>query len=1082
MREQTRRMMFCQCAGVALLLGAAFSPGCRAQDDSDFDTIEAARSSIEQAATAVSCTQESDCGGGLACVAGVCQACSAHDQCQSDVCDQNAATSMGPGACIPESSVVYVRASGGPDCTTGDGSRANPDCAIDHGISHAVGPKYAVRVYPGRYFPFAVNSVTVYLFGPGDGSAIVGEEDLLAGAGIRNQSRVVLDGIDFGVHVLTGLSCQDSTLKVARATVAGDFHGMRSVNCALNLDRVRVDSLVHDGLTIQDGTYRITNSYFKAGDAPAVVFSGSSTGTFEFNTVTGGGSSAQPGGIDCGPGSRVIQDSIVVDSFPGAGQAQTVGACVHRRVVVGSADTRPDSGLIKIDPDLDAQGRLLDTPADAACCIDKGARFVSSLYRDFFGMPRPQGASNDVGACELRPRCSQPPLPPAPPAGTEPTDEAEWISESAATLEGASTATFNRVGAPITFRLSCPTLQIGQDTITVYDNGQPVPFTALTLAPDAVTLVGGIGEGRHVLHLVASDVFGFTIEQSVVLWAGPFSVPVRVIDEGGAPVPGATVVARLSDDPDVTAVLTTDASGAATFTDLPGRSYDIVASSTGNRIATQPTSAFDGLVVLRLRGIDPPSAIDNNDFSLGTSGWNIGSAPVFITPHVEGSPGGLFAALGASSLAGRGPAERTPARSLELAPRLQAPLVLDASPPDFDLTLRTSGEGQQQISRTFDVEDGVTSVSVRFRFITSEVPGGFFGTQFNDFFNVSIRTLRGGGAVTRGNSMNGLGLAAFDAGGATGWFEAELPVAAGGDTVQVDVAVANVADGLFDSEVVVDAVKKKKLTISALNLRDIDNTALGFLSASAHPYFSGNTRVNGTITVRGPKDDSLTELKVEVLEGGVVATGALASNLTGTLYRQFGDSEQIELTAPQLLFEIPASQLASANQTANGTLTLRAKAQSSSGETAEKDFGPVTKLVRFTGGARYGGRDEAVGGDDWAKPGVVSFIGGAGLTWGDFSNMNGGPFAPHQTHRTGNSADGWFAGYNARDANTAATIIGHLNTHGRRISAVYVTFAPGSVFANAIANVILNDGRAASNVIRNVAGHTTHFHWEVTDN
>lgn len=123
-----------------------------------------------------------------------------------------------------------------------------------------------------------------------------------------------------------------------------------------------------------------------------------------------------------------------------------------------------------------------------------------------------------------------------------------------------------------------------------------------------------------------------------------------------------------------------------------------------------------------------------------------------------------------------------------------------------------------------------------------------------------------------------------------------------------------------------------------------------------------------------------------------------------------------------------------------------------------------------------------MGGDDWAKPGVATFINGAGLTWGDFSNMNGGPFPPHQTHRTGNSADGWFDGYNARNAATAATIIGHLNTHGTRIRAVYVTFASGSEFANAISNVILNDGRAATDVIRNVGGHTTHFHWEVTDN
>jgi hypothetical protein len=208
----------------------------------------------------------------------------------------------------------------------------------------------------------------------------------------------------------------------------------------------------------------------------------------------------------------------------------------------------------------------------------------------------------------------------------------------------------------------------------------------------------------------------------------------------------------------------------------------------------------------------------------------------------------------------------------------------------------------------------------------------------------------------------------------------------------------------------------------------------------------------------------------------------LASGVAGTLYRTFGDTEEIKLDASQLLFEIPAGELAAASQDNNGALTLRVKARSSSDETAEKDFGAVTKLTRFTGGNRYGGRDEAEGGDDWALPGVRTFVEGAGLTWGDFSNMNGGPFPPHQAHQSGNSADGWFAGYNARDAATAATIIGQLNTHGTRIRSVYVAFDPQGPFAAAIAGVTLNDGRPASAVIRNVGGHATHFHWEVTDN
>ncbi len=712
-------------------------------------------------------------------------------------------------------------------------------------------------------------------------------------------------------------------------------------------------------------------------------------------------------------------------------------------------------------------------------CHKPGTPAEKTLVLPTEAVPGHLGHGDRLGSCQVVDPCGPPPpLPPVDP-GTEPReDEPEMISGAIANLEGASPTGFQPVGAPVTFRLSCSTLQMTTEAVIVYDNGLPIEFESLVLTPNSVTLANGLSTGRHEIHLLAQDIYGYTVEQSVVLWAGEFSIPVRVLDENGLPEAGVNVVAKLADDPSVTSSLITDSTGRGVFENLPNRSYNIVATAPGNRFATRPSSVFDGLVELRLLGFKPASPIDNNDFSLGAAGWDIGTAPVAILPHIEGSPfGGSSLALGSAVL------PRTPEASAQAAAALWAGVASGTVAPlaDFDLTLGTAGEGQQSVSRTFEVEEGYNSVTVRYRFITSEVPGGWFGSEFNDFFNVSIRSQQGG-ATIEGNSMNGLGLAAFDAGGATTWRESELEVSDQGDTVQVDVAVANVADGLFDSQVVVDIVKKKKLKISQLQLNDIDNQGLSYLSASNHTYFGGNTRVHGTITIEGPKDDTLDELEVEVLEGNAIATGALPTALQSTLLTQFGDDEKIELTTSQLLFEIPAAELAGANQDANGQLTLRVKAKSSSGETAEKDFSAVTKLVRFTGAARYGGRDTAVGGDDWAKPAVRSLIDGAGHTWGDFSNMNGGPFPPHQTHRTGNSADGWFNGYNARDAATAAAIIGHINTHGTRIRTVYVTFAPNSVFANSIAGVTLTDGRLATAVIRNVGGHTTHFHWEVTDN
>jgi hypothetical protein len=282
---------------------------------------------------------------------------------------------------------------------------------------------------------------------------------------------------------------------------------------------------------------------------------------------------------------------------------------------------------------------------------------------------------------------------------------------------------------------------------------------------------------------------------------------------------------------------------------------------------------------------------------------------------------------------------------------------------------------------------------------------------------------------------------------------------------------------------VVDIVKEKTLNISALVLNDIDGRALTHLSTDAHTYFAGNTRIHGTVTVEGAEDDSLQSLVLEIVQGGtVVATADLAAGARPALLKAFGSGKKVAITATQFLFQLPSAQAAAVNGTADGTLTLRARAQSGNGEEDTKEAGTVQLLIKYDGANRYGtGRDEAVGGDDWARPSMDALVRSfAGLTWGDFSNMNGGPFPPHASHDTGLDADGWFPGYNALDAATAATIIGHLNApNGSDIAAVFVTFEQIATdpFWQAIKDVLLNDGRQARDVILPVGGHTTHFHW-----
>jgi hypothetical protein len=279
--------------------------------------------------------------------------------------------------------------------------------------------------------------------------------------------------------------------------------------------------------------------------------------------------------------------------------------------------------------------------------------------------------------------------------------------------------------------------------------------------------------------------------------------------------------------------------------------------------------------------------------------------------------------------------------------------------------------------------------------------------------------------------------------------------------------------------------KMKLLGIPSLVLNDIDDAWLEYLSAAAHTYFSGNTRIHGTIVVEGPKEERLESLDLAVVQNGaVVAVADLTQGVRPTLLdAAFGADEKVEVSASRLLFELLSSEAAKVDGRRNGNVTLRARARCSDGQETERDFGPVQIVVRFTGANRYGGRDPHRGGDDWVKPSVKDVLDHfAQFTWGDCSNMNAGSFSPdHATHRTGNDADGHFAGFNARDAAAAQTLIAALNddTFGSRIATVYVTFTPA--FRQAIQNVVLDDGRRATAVFNDERNHDTHFHFVITD-
>jgi len=372
-----------------------------------------------------------------------------------------------------------------------------------------------------------------------------------------------------------------------------------------------------------------------------------------------------------------------------------------------------------------------------------------------------------------------------PPQPDNPLDQN--LPAGALALIGRSPDTFNSRTGGLRFSLAGAEFDATPADVSLTVNGVRVPASQLLIEPHLLTANVTLADGRNTVSLKAYDTIGRPLYYTATLWAGSATLRANLVNANGtAFTQQANVVAALSDDPSVTAQGLTS-TGSITFTNVPARTILVKAKGINNEIGTAGIVGSQGVVTIKMIGFNEPSTINNNDISLGTAGWVIApGSPVSVIQHKETIPG-FFTSSPDTAF-------------LKVAP---------SSIVDQDLMLGTSSLGERSVSRTFATSEGTTAVRIRYRFITSEVPGGYFGTQFNDYFRVSLRSRTGGGAQSETNSMNGLGLAAFNfSTGETNWREITLPVDTAGDTIQADAAVANVGDGAFQSQVVIDFVEE----------------------------------------------------------------------------------------------------------------------------------------------------------------------------------------------------------------------------------------------------------------------------------
>jgi hypothetical protein len=441
-----------------------------------------------------------------------------------------------------------------------------------------------------------------------------------------------------------------------------------------------------------------------------------------------------------------------------------------------------------------------------------------------------------------------------------------FLPDDALAMTGVDPNGLNAVDSTLTFTLSAGQFSLNPDDTSVSVNGKTVPASQVNVTATTVTVQGGLADGRDDIAFNSMDADGRQLYHNAVVWAGSATLPIRLLDESGEPFTQPTAVTlSLADDHSVSATATTS-TGSASFADVPNRTMLVDAVAVGNIRGSVGGVLTDGTLTVVMRGFGPPSPIDNNDFSQGTAGWDIGTAPVSLINHQEDvgpAPSSATQPAVASLTSGPQvlPAERrADARQAASTPESQTAVSTAATLVDQDLQLGTSGQGEQGISRTFTTDPGVSAVRLRYRFVTSEVPGGYFGTQYNDYFRVSLRSQQGGGNAQESNSMNAMGLATFDGGGATGWRDVTLPVDEAGGTIAVNLAVANVADGILDSAVIVDFVEQIKVRVL--------------------PTLSWNSTTGGLdlrYTVQGDKVPTARNITVQFATGPTYAarTGAI---------------------------------------------------------------------------------------------------------------------------------------------------------------------------------------------------------------
>ena len=202
----------------------------------------------------------------------------------------------------------------------------------------------------------------------------------------------------------------------------------------------------------------------------------------------------------------------------------------------------------------------------------------------------------------------------------------------------------------------------------------------MTVTTDGITFAG-LGADYVLLSVFALDTNGNAILKSYQLHFGSADLSILVLGPDSRPAGGVTVQGNATIYPGVSQECVTDTSGRCSLVNLPATTISLLARRDDNSIAVDGLATTTSQVTLKLIPFTQPTGAGSFDVDHGTTGWTGGavSKPVKVKR-------------------------------------------------DTSLVLSTNGQYTlQSTSNSFKVHPFTKVAYIKYKFITAEVPGGYFG-------------------------------------------------------------------------------------------------------------------------------------------------------------------------------------------------------------------------------------------------------------------------------------------------------------------------------------------------------------------